>query len=127
MDFNKYIGIEYRDPDEDGNGLHCWELVELIMRDEFGLIPPQVEFSDNYKKAHGVFIGELEKWRKIPIGQQQAGDLVLIRIGQYYCHCGIMIGQRNMLHCLRGRGTTLDSPFSREWTNRLLGFYRWGN
>lgn len=128
MDFGRYVGIEYRDPDDaETNGLHCWELVELVMREEFKVDPPKVSFSDNYKKAMPVFMSELEHWQRIRTGDEQPGDMVLFSIGGIHCHCGIIIDTAHMLHCLKGRNTTIERYRSPEWAKRLVGFYRWQN
>ena len=126
MDFNRYVGIPYRDPDDEStNGLHCWELVELVMREEFGLEPPKVKFSENYKLASAVFMSELERWKFVRTGDEQAGDMVLFSIAGHECHCGIIIDKAHMLHCLKGRDTTIERYRSPEWLKRTVGFYRW--
>lgn len=126
MDFGRYVGIEYRDPDdENGNGLHCWELVELLMREEFKLVPPKVVFSDNYKQAESVFLAELDSWQLIQLGDEQPGDMILFRIAGQSCHCGILIDSAHMIHCLKGRNTTIERYRAREWSKRLVGIYRW--
>lgn len=125
MNATQYIGIDYRAPDEDGDGLHCWELVELFMRNELGLVPPAIEFKDSNKKATPVFMRELEKWQEVEIGDEQVGDLVLFNMMGVYSHCGIILDDMRMLHILAGRNSVIERYDTPQWCKRLIGFYRW--
>jgi cell wall-associated NlpC family hydrolase len=125
VNFERYIGLEYCPPDKTGNGLNCWELVELVMRQEFNLTPPEVDFKEDHRLATPVFMRELEAWQPVTNGEEQPGDLVLFNMLNIYSHCGIVIDENRMLHILANRNAVIERFNSMAWTNRLIGFYRW--
>jgi len=125
MDFQKYVGIEYCASNEFGNGLSCWELVELVMREQFRLTPPKVEFKGSSQEAKPVFIRELKNWQEVKSGQEKAGDLVLFNMLNIYSHCGIVVKEKTMLHVIENRNATIERYDTHGWKNRIIGFYRW--
>lgn len=126
MQYEQYVGIEYRAPEAiDAGGLHCYEFVELVLRNEFKLTPPAVRYCNTYKEAAPVFFSEIEKWTEVAVGKEQPGDVAVFRIGTFVCHCGVVIEDHQMLHCLRGRNSCLEDIYSPAWEKRLVGFYRW--
>jgi len=127
VNFEKYIGIEYCPPDKPGDGLSCWELVELVMKDEFKLKPPVVNYKSDYRLATPVFMKELESWVEIEPGEELPGDLALFNMLGIYSHCGIVIDRSRMLHILANRNAVIERYDSHCWLNRCIGFYRWLN
>lgn len=126
--FEPYIGIPYREPpDINGEGLHCWELVEKVMQEVFGVTPPIVHYTGSIKDVEPVFMTQLAAWLFVCNGQQLPGDLVLIRMAGYPVHCGILVSPKVMLHTLKGRCSCIENITRPQWKRRVLGFYRWQN
>ncbi len=124
MDFEKYLNIKYRLPCDYGDGLHCYQLVEMVMIEQFGITPPHISYDGNLKDSKPIFFSQSKNWPEVHKDDIQAGDVPLFSIGRF-CHCGIMIDKQRMLHVLQGRESTIEKINSFRWRNRLLGVYRW--
>lgn len=122
-DYSNYIGLPYRWTE--GEGLNCWELVELIMVEVFQVKPPYVEFDGIKENVAPLFVNQLSHWKQIDKGEHKEGDLVLLKVIGYPAHCGIMINKRSMIHTLKNSGSVIEQIDSYKWRNRLIGFYRW--
>lgn len=127
LDFSKYIGIPYRTPDKDKDGLHCWELVEKVMHEVFEMQPPVISFSGKKESIEPMFMTHLQNWKTVDAIDVKVGDMVMLRIAGYPMHCGIMIGDNLMLHTLKGRNSCVENLNSVQWNKRVLGFYRWND
>lgn len=123
--FSEYVGIPYRDPRAAAPGLHCWELVELVMREVFHMKPPAIEFSARPKDSGPVFMDRLRYWRFIPFDQRRAADLIVLRIAGEPVHCGILTSRDFMLHTMAGRNACLEPVLGSRWEKRIHGVYRW--
>jgi len=121
----KYIGIPYRLPEESGDGIHCWELVAMIMKEVFNVEPPQVDYAGTASDASPVFFKELEAWKKVEFDERKEGDMLLFNIMGQPIHCGILISDQHMLHTMFGRESCVEDILSTTWKRRLVGVYRW--
>lgn len=128
MDFNKYIGILYRDKGRDFKGCDCWGLVRLIYQNEFDIVLPS--YADNYLDSEeAVEISDLinrEKlhWKAVPLGQERVGDVVVLRLLGYPMHVGIVIGKNRMLHIMKGINSVVEDYTRVAWKNRVTGIFR---
>jgi cell wall-associated NlpC family hydrolase len=61
-------------------------------------------------------------YREIPSGQEQPGDVLLLR-GQP-CHVALVVVPGLMLHVDRGCATCIEPYRSGVWKTRVLGIYR---
>lgn len=130
--FSQYIGIPYSEPAKMPNatrktGLHCWELAEKIMVEAFKINPPPINYIGSLAQVEPVFLSNLENWQSVENGEQQGGDLVLIRMRGYPAHCGVMISKLKFIHVMPGVGkySTCEDIKNIQWRNRILGFHRW--
>ena len=125
QDYSNYIGIPYRSPDSNQEGLNCWELVEKIMIEQFKLKPPIVHYSGPVEKVAPVFMSQLLAWDLISNEHRAPGDLILLSITGYPVHCGILINETQFIHTLKSCNSCIESISSISWKKRILGFYRW--
>lgn len=122
--FFKYIGIPYSAYGK-RPGLNCWELVEKVMIDEFGIVPPHYEYDDDYRKVDSLFVSELQRWQHIEYDDRRPGDLILLIVQGVPIHLGILIDQNLMLHTLPGIESVCEDFTRQPWKNRISGIYRW--
>lgn len=101
----KYIGIPYSDDGRSFAGLFCWGLVDLVYREELGIVLPR------YGVAAGTLIacsrvlagGLLPPWREA-IAPYRCFDIVTMRgrarpsspAREY--HVGVMLSARKLMH-----------------------------
>lgn len=125
-DFSVYIGIPYS---EHGKrpGLNCWELVEKVMLECFGVRPPPYHFSGDYRDVAPIFCAELQAWDYVPFDERRPGDVILLNMAGYPIHLGILIDKNQMLHTLRETGSCIEKIKGVKWQRRVSGVYRWNN
>lgn len=133
FDHTKYIiyknrSIPYKYQGRDFDGVDCWGLVYLIYKNEFNiLLPTYVDPSmdDCIQNSAYLIKGALptSKWRKIPECQAGKGDVILITIGNYEAHIGVVIPKSRMLHTFKGSNTCLEHYDTYKWRRRISGFY----
>jgi len=127
---NKYINIPYQDKGRTMQGADCWGLVYLVLLNEFGVLVPT--YTGDYTAATGHYKDEIQqlikderqRWHEVPEGQERPGDVVNLRIMSKDWHTGIIVAPRLMLHTLEGHWSVVENPYSRQWYNRIAGFYR---
>ena len=95
MGLKDYIGIPYGYRTEDG--LDCYQLAIAVLRDVYGVDAPDYEFNGTEDEAWIAFASYKLTW---DTGDGTPGDLALFRIGRYQ-HCGVCIGNNQMIHTLR--------------------------
>ena len=126
----KYIGIPYlfRGRDRAG-GLDCWGLTRLIMREEFGIVLPSYDTDYHHIRRagemHEVVVREKLNWSPIAPGDEQAGDVILLRMQGEPIHTGIVIGDGRFIHVFSGTHATHESYRTLRWRDRVAGFYRY--
>lgn len=127
-----YVGIPYQLHGTTREGLDCWQLVRLYYLEQYGIELPS--FGDRYgralnaaERAHiaGVVRGEAETWRRVPAGQERAGDVLLFRVAGDESHLGIVVDGRRVLHARPVTGSCVERYDSPTWSRRVIGFYRY--
>lgn len=125
----KYIGLPFREHGRDRNGVDCWGLVRIVLEEEFGIILPcyATHYRDT-KQAGKIsqIVGEEKQWwASVPPGQEQPGDVVLIRMRGQPTHVGVVIGDNAMLHVAQGIDSAIENYTRISWKDRVTGFYRY--
>jgi cell wall-associated NlpC family hydrolase len=123
----QYVGIPYkhwgRDPAE---GLDCWGLCILVMREQFGIDLPSFDQHriDTFEREATARLieGTRPFWKKVD--EPALGDLILLRIWRMPTHVGVWLARDRMLNVRKGISSCVERLDTREWRNRVLGFYR---
>lgn len=132
MTLDQYVGIPYLLHGTDRTGIDCWGLPRLWYREQYGIELPA--FGDRYgreldaaERAHiaAVIRGESETWRHVRPGDEQRGDLVLLRMLGEESHLGVVVEPGRMLHARRGTDSCVERYDTPTWSRRICGFYRW--
>ena len=125
---NSYIGLPFQEHGRDRDGVDCWGLVRLVLADQFGTrLPSYADGYDSTEDAADIgrlIRGEMGPWRPVPPGQEQAGDVVLMRLLNQPMHVGVVVAPNWMLHIEDGIDACLEPYDGAKWRRRVLGLYR---
>jgi cell wall-associated NlpC family hydrolase len=129
MDVTRFIGLDYASKGRGPDAYDCWGFARHVGKEVFKLdLPDNAHFYDDADEPAdaglAVWQGTRDpRWRMVEAGQP--GDFVLLRIGRFSCHIGILVSDDEFLHCLKGRGSTLESIRSLDWADRVMGVWRY--
>ena len=125
-DFEKYVGIPFRDHGRDAGGCDCWGLVRLVYREQFGIelsdIGPLYRDTRDIGGMVQVYYDQAPKWDEVKA--PGAGDVVLLNVMNAPVHVGVVIAPGLMLHVERGLDAVVERFDGSVWKNRVRGFYR---
>lgn len=125
----RYIGLPFREHGRDRAGLDCWGLVRLVMAEQYGRALPS--FAARYKKtSDGAAIGslvlsEIPKWDAVPAGDEEEGDVIVLRVRGQPMHVGLVLGDGCMLHAEAGIDSAIERYRAPRWAERVFGFFRY--
>lgn len=125
MDYNKYIGLPYKDNGRDETGVDCWGLARLFYKQELNIDLPS--YADLYTTSYDPAVSQAinahkDNWELTT--SAKPGDLCLFNIYGEPAHVGIYVGSRKFLHAREGRDSVIESLDSPQWFKRFQGFYK---
>ena len=121
----KYVGIPYKVRGTTLKGMDCLSIVETIYRNEFNIILPLYPHLDTVEMditAKAIIKGKGD-W--IPLDKPEPGSVILLKIGGYPIHIGLVVNETEMLHSLKGHDSVIESFTGMKWNKRIDGFYRY--
>lgn len=125
----RYIGLPFQDHGRNRAGLDCWGLVRLILSDQFGIALPsyahEYERTTQVDKISSLITREAPKWTLVPLGQEKAGDVIVLRLRGNPLHVGMVLGDKQMLHIESGINSVIERYTGSRWAERIFGFYRY--
>jgi hypothetical protein len=126
MNYNKYIGLPYKDNGRDIDGIDCWGLVRLYYKEELGIDLPS--YVDEYNGPYDTSVTRAislykDSWNKTTT--PAPGDVVLFNIYGEPAHVGVYVGNNKFLHCREGRDSVVESLDNIKWNKRLEGVYKY--
>lgn len=130
MEYKRYIGIPFLDRGRSFEGLDCWGLVRLFYLEELGIELPS--YADEYqgtteyaKLSELVHRGKNDgNWNAVSTGDEQPGDVILLRVAGSETHIGVVLGNGMMLHAERKTGVIAETYRGLLWRSRVSGFTR---
>lgn len=129
---NDALLTPFKEHGRDYDGWDCWGLLYLCHRDVFGIKIPS--FADAYGST-----SRRDELRKLISGNSQwndweqvetpeAGDAVYLAMHGRFCHVGVMLDSRHVLHTEERCGTVVEridrAPWKGDGYNKIEGFYR---
>lgn len=126
MNYDRYIGLPYKENGRDELGVDCWGLARLFYKQELGIeLPSYTElYSGSYDpKVVAAINYYKDTWTSVET--PQPGDLCLFNILGEPSHVGIYIDNGKFLHSRDGKDSVIESINNAKWFNRLQGFYRY--
>lgn len=126
---NAYVGVPYKDKGRSLEGVDCWGVPYLVLRELAGVEVPS--YTESYAGAAEVrevsaLFGQLNSWpwRPVELGQEREFDVAFFRTGNCASHCGIVVKPGWMLHVLDGYHARVEEFTGGRWSLRLLGIAR---
>lgn len=126
MDYNKYIGLSYKDNGRDIDGLDCWGLVRLFYKQELNIDLPSYDglYTGGTDSAIAEAI-DLYKSGWDLVSDGAPGDVCLFNIYGEPAHVGIYIGDNRFLHVRENSDSVVESLSNPQWSKRFVGFYKY--
>ena len=129
MEFAKYISIPFAERGSSYDGCNCWGLVRLWKREQMGQELPSYEelYTDTEDEEAAKLINQVkeeDQWVRLEPGQEEPGDVILLRIKGLPWHVGIVASKNKMLHVERGAESVIEPYNGLKWNKRVIGFYR---
>ena len=126
----KIMNMPFKDTGRDYNGGDCYGVVYLGFRDVLNIDLPRhdEEYQDagdskeSRKNISDIISDHRRKWEQVKRPQEM--DVILFRIGGQPIHVGLMIDDKNFIHCEKKRGSSIESINSIRWILRREGFFR---
>lgn len=123
-----YIGIPFAALGRTRDGLDCYGLVWLVLRERFGISAPSYAESyanpNDLREIGALIRGEIvSRWRMEP--HPSIGDVINFNVAGMPCHVGIIVAPRWFLHVIRGADSCVEQWTSPKWGRRVEGFYRY--
>ncbi|WP_020179641.1 NlpC/P60 family protein [Methylopila sp. M107] len=120
-----YLGIPFADEDRGREGLHCYALARLVIREQTGVDigdygPAKARHENAEAIARGRSTGPFVEVSNRPL---RAFDLIVYEVGRIDDHVAIAVDGGWMLHVLKGDISRLD-PICDPMFGRVSGVYR---
>lgn len=111
-----------------GEGVDCCGLL-LCVAHELGLSDYDLDgysrFGDGFS-----FMMEFSKICGEPVKTLIAGNLVVIKVGRYPHHCGILSildGRLSLIHAYQSLGKVVEHNLDESWCNRIVASFKFPN
>lgn len=123
--FKKYIGKGYAHGGRGPERFDCWGLLLAVYRDlGIALWDLQGDYGPSEKWGHSHFIENyFRDWDPIDDPKPHDGVLFKNSFG-IPVHAGVIVDEYHFIHAQRRTGVILSRLWSRDWLNRIEGFYR---
>lgn len=119
------VGTAYQANGRGPEGWDCWQAIREALRAVYGLELPAYAYPERDWPAIAACVEEERPaWQPIPLGSEQPGDVLLLRLRGLPLHVGLVLGGGDMLHAVRGLGVCVERYTGGAWRHRILGPYR---
>lgn len=121
-----YVGVPYVDHGRTPAGWDCYGLVYYLSRRYLHHGVPSYSLAyTNPDSANDAFAEHCPEWHRVEVAAVDLGDVLVLNLQGLPIHCGLVIDEDTMLHCMRGRETVIERFTSPAWRRRIEGAYRW--
>ena len=124
MDISDLMSARYEEGGRGAGAYDCFGLFAELCRRRGAPIPDHPTPSDISQRDADITACARSDW--VQIDAPEDGCAVVIRIGQFIAHIGMVIEGDKFIHANKSTGVTvarLDDP---RWVRRIAGFYRYG-
>jgi cell wall-associated NlpC family hydrolase len=123
----RYLNIPFMMGGRTRKGCSCWGIVYMIETEVFGRSCPVYSNEPNsgdMMEQEALVANENSNWTTIPRGEEKPGDVVVLKIRNYHCHCGVVLGDGWMIHTLKPHGSCRERYDRFRWKPNVVGFRR---
>lgn len=126
IDISSYIGIPFVNRGRSRYGLDCWGLVSLLLKDQYGIIVPDLlEYEDALDRIQTSSV--IDRHTPLVAGEKVdkpiEGSVVVLSTGGLSAHVGLIIGDNMMIHTTKETGVLVEPLNSPRIQKRIQGFY----
>jgi cell wall-associated NlpC family hydrolase len=119
-----YLGVPFKHQGRTRSGVDCVGLIVCVAHD-LGL--SKADFTAYPRVPDGrTFQAELRKHLDQKFGDPEPGDIVVLALGPYPCHVGI-ITDHGIIHALERCNRVAEHRLSSDWRAKIRGVYAWRN
>ena len=101
----------------------CFGLFAELCRRRGLAIPEHPTPSNLYQRQSDIQIEVAASWHALDA--PEVGCAVVLRIGPWMSHIGMVIEGNKFIHAVRSSGVTVASLDDVQWRQRIAGFYRY--
>lgn len=128
----QYVGLPYRPLGRDREGCDCWGLLALVLREQFGYELPDYSALRWQEGVNPRAVGEgaqeyASRFTPVALGQERAGDGVLLRLRGHPLHVGVVVAPTWMLHTHEAANSCVENYTRPLWKHRVIGIYRYNH
>lgn len=127
---NDYVGLPFLVDGRDRSGLDCWGLVRLVYAERLGIDLPSYGgiFTDQSRQTLSTVARLMEDQSRlwVEVDSPSEYDVILMRSSQLWCHVGLFVPRRDMLHIMSGINSTRESLFGPHRRHQIVGYFRHG-
>lgn len=110
-------------------GAYCWSIVGLCAKLQFNNPIDAYDGALYHGRRDARAVADAAnafaaRWRTIPDGQEQAGDVIRLRMGAVPIHVGIVVAPGIMLHVEEKCESAWERYRSFHWKDRIVAFHR---
>ena len=122
-----YVGLPWRDHGRDRSACDCWGLVRLVYAEVLTIDLPSYAEAYVSVAEHDEIDRTLRGAQSAPwseVAEAWAFDVVLIRLGRWTTHVGLMVDAGRMLHMPERAAARIEPIAAAQWARRLVGIWR---
>ena len=126
----QYIGLPYAEGGRTREGIDCWGLIVLVLREQFNVVVPSydhMKYSGHEcaKELGEFFNKEKVSWTELEVDEAKTGDGLLIRMIGHPIHAAIVVAPDIMLHIEEGINSVWEEFNTFQWRKRIVKAYRY--
>lgn len=129
-----YVGIPFVDYGRTTDGLDCWGLFRLILKEQAGIDIPEYDtlgYMSDDKENNGHVAEVMQKdiqkgiWLSVGPEDVRVFDGLLLRILGLPIHVGVVVSAGYMIHTEKRINSCLERYDRAMWSKRITGIYRY--
>lgn len=126
---DQYVGLPFLWNGYDRDGIGCYGLVALVLREQFGIdMPRHDDIADMLAAGSEAQVPEVPGWREIDITDAVPGDVLHMKgmnNGKIVpMHIGVFVSHRHVLHIEQEVGSCIIDIGVRKHQWRAIGVHR---
>lgn len=126
---DQYVGLPFQWNGYDRDGIGCYGLVALVMREQFGIdMPRHDDVAELLADGSQADVPHVPGWQQIDMAEAQAGDVLHMKGfhgGKLVpMHIGAFVSPRHVLHIEQEVGSVIVDVTNKKHAWRAIGAHR---
>jgi cell wall-associated NlpC family hydrolase len=118
------IGIPFETGGRGPDTFDCYGLCMHVVERDTGVRPPDYGAPEDFARIQALMVSSAVFWKRIPYAKP--GSVVLLRVGRFIAHCGVVINDSEFIHTWEKSGGVVRERLQ-LWTDRIFGFYEYSD